>query len=322
MQIICDLFYILLFMTTVGGAFTIVSLLANRVMRFTLPLWFSVCGMIAYIVPVLAPGLHLISPEDHSWIPEYYVACAVWFWGVILFAVYDIARMMLARRAIRSYHVCEEERIIAICDQCGKLVHLKKTPFVYFGTLNDPACVVGVLHPAIILNEEIISQLTDEELMIVLCHEATHIRREHIILGRIYDYICILNWPNPLCWIAKKEFAVHCEIDCDQRALASLENRTTGVGYAGAMVRLLGLSAVQNSSGVGGMSALGFLVAKRRMELIMCRPRKAKKIITILFLGLMLSLIILFSMSVSRGHFYPYPAYQSLSGDEYSCIIG
>ncbi len=320
MQIICDLFYILLFMTTVGGAFTIVSLLANRVMRFTLPLWFGVCGMIAYIVPVFAPGLRLVSPEDHSWIPEYYVACAVWFCGVIHFAVFDIARMMLARRAIRGYHVCEEERIIAICAQCAKMVHLKKTPSVYFGTLNDPACVVGVLRPAIILNEEIISQLTDEELMIVLCHEATHIRRGHIILGRIYDYICILNWPNPLCLIAKKEFAVHCEIDCDQRALARLENRATNVGYAGAMIHLLGLSVAQNGSGVGGMGALGFLVAKRRMELIMCRPGKAYKIIVTLILCLLLSLIILFSVFISRGYFYPYPAYQSSSGYEYSCI--
>ena len=139
-------------------------------------------------------------------------------------------------------------------------------------------------------------------------------------MGRIYDYICILNWPNPLGWIAKKEFAVHCEIDCDQRALARLENRATNVDYAGAMVRLLGLSAVQNSGGVGGMSALGFLVAKRRMELIMCRPGKAKKIIAILVLGLLLSLIILFSIFISRGYFYPYPAYQSSSGYEYSCI--
>lgn len=209
MQIICDLFYILLFMTTVGGAFTIVSLVANRVMRFTLPPWFSLCGILAYIVPVLAPGLYLVSPEDHFWIPEYYVACAVWFCGVLIFTVYDIVRMMLAYRAIRSCDVCEEERIIAICDQCARLIHMKNTPSVYFGTLDDPACVTGVFRPIIILNRDIISQLTDEELMIVLCHEAAHIRRGHIIWGRIYDYICILNWLNP-------------GMDCQERVCCTL----------------------------------------------------------------------------------------------------
>ena len=321
MQIICDFFYIIIFMTTAGGAFTVLSLAADRVMRFTLPLWFSVCGMMAYIVPLPAPGLCLVSPETHSWVQGYYVVCALWFWGVVLLALYDIARMLLARLAIRKFRVCEDDRINAICARCAGLVHMKNAPAVYFGTLKDPACVAGVLRPAIILKEDIITQLTDEELMMVLCHEVTHIKRGHIILGRIYDYICILNWPNPLAWIAKKDFAAHCEIDCDRRALACLENRTTNVDYAEAMIRLLGLSAVQNGSGAHGMSALGFPAAKRRIALIMSKPGKGKKILVSLVIVLLLSLVILFSMSISRGHFYPYPARQSSAGYEYSYMV-
>lgn len=80
MQVICDIFYVILFVTAVGGAFTIVSLVANRIMRFTLPLWFSVCGMAAYAVPLPAPGLYLVPPETHSWIQGFYIACFVW-WG-------------------------------------------------------------------------------------------------------------------------------------------------------------------------------------------------------------------------------------------------
>lgn len=318
MQIIGDLFYIIIFMTTVGGAFTVLSLAADRATGFTLPFWFSVCGMMVYIVPLPAPGLCLVSPEAHSWVWGYYVACAIWFCGVFILVVYDIARTLLARRAIRDYRVCEDERVKAVCVRCAGLIHMKNVPSVYFGTLEDPACVTGVLRPAIILNEGIIAQLTDEELTIVLCHEMTHIKRGHIIWGRIYDYICILNWLNPLAWIAKKAFAAHCEIDCDRRALARLENRAKNADYAGAMIRLLGLSAVQNGSGARGMSALGFPVEKRRVELIMRKPGKAKKFVVTFVLALLLFLISLFSMSISRGHFYPYPARQSSSGYEYS----
>lgn len=53
MQIIGDVFNIILFVSVIGGAFTILSLLANRVLRFTMPLWFSICGMAAYIIPLL-----------------------------------------------------------------------------------------------------------------------------------------------------------------------------------------------------------------------------------------------------------------------------
>ena len=83
MQIIGDVFNIILFVSVIGGAFTILSLLANRVLRFTMPLWFSICGMAAYIIPLLAPGLYLIPPEEHAWRDFYYIICTVWFCGTI-----------------------------------------------------------------------------------------------------------------------------------------------------------------------------------------------------------------------------------------------
>lgn len=309
MQIIGDLFNIILFVTAIGGAFTILSLLVNRVLHFALPLWFSICGMAAYILPVLAPDLYLVPPEEHSWRQGYYIICTVWFCGVILFAIYDIARTTLAQRAIRSYRICDDERITAISTRCAMLIGLKSAPLICFGTLDDPACVAGVLHPAIILNETIIKKLTDTELTTVVCHEVTHIKRGHIILGRIYDYICILNWFNILAWIAKNDFAVHCEVDCDRNTLASLKKETTVIGYASAMLRLLELTTIHVGNKGHGLSALGFLLAKRRIELIMNRPTKVKNLVMTTVLTLLLATVILFSLILSRGHFYPYPAY-------------
>ncbi len=302
MQIIGDVFNIILFVSVIGGAFTILSLLANRVLRFTLPLWFGSCGMVAYIIPLLAPGLYLIPPEEQTWRSIYYVLCTAWFCGTVLLILFDIIRTMLAHRAIRNYRICDDDRIAAICTHCCKLADLKKVPLVYFGTLDDPACVAGVLHPAIILNETMIKQLTDMEFTTVICHEVTHIKRRHILWRRIYDYICILNWFNPLAWIAKKDFSVHCEVDCDRNALVSLEKEITDTGYANAMIRLLELSTIHAGNEGHGLSALGFLLTKRRMELIMHKPAKMRNV--------------LFSMMLSRGHFYPYPAYDT--GTEYS----
>lgn len=318
MQIIGDFFNIILFITVIGGTFTILSLLANTVLGFTLPLWFSICGMAAYSIPLLAPGLYLIPPEEHAWRQAYYIICTVWFCGMILFVIFDIAQAILARRAIQNYPVCDNERITAICTRCAQLVGVKKVPLVYFGTLDDPACVAGVLHPAIILNETIIKQLSDTELTTVVCHEVTHIKRRHILLGRIYDYICILNWFNFLAWIAKKEFAVHCEVDCDRSALASLENQTTDTGYANTMIRLLELTAIQGGNKGHGLSALGFLLTKRRIALIIRKPTRTKKIIMTAVLAVLLAAVILFSIMLSRGHFYPYPAYNT--GTEYSYV--
>lgn len=309
MQIIGDVFNIILFVTVIGGAFTILSLLINRIFRFALPLWFSICQMVAYIVPLLAPGLCLIPPEDHSWRQGYYIACSVWFCGIIVLAVYDIAKTVFAHRAIRNYKVCQDKRINEICSRCFQLVGIENMPAVCFGTLDDPACVVGVLCPVIILNETIIKQLTDTELTAVLCHEITHIKRGHLLLGRIYDYICILNWFNPLAWIAKEDFAVYCELDCDQGALVSLQSEVTNTDYASAMLHLLELSTLHIGNTAEGMSALGFLLAKKRITMIMNKPTRAGKIVITVALAVLLAVVILFSVMLSRGHFYPYPAY-------------
>ena len=319
MQIIGNLFNIILFVTVVGGAFTLLSLLANRVFHFSLPLWFSICGILAYIVPLPAPGLYLIPPVKQSWINGYYTACVVWVGGIVILSVVDVVRTTLAHHAIRSYRVCTDERIKDICIRCGQRIGIKRNPSIYFGTLDDPACVVGTLHPAIILNEVIVKQLTDIELTVVLTHEITHIKRGHIILERIFHYVCLINWFNLLSWIAKKDFAVQCEVDCDRHTLKLLHGRITEVDYASAMLRLLELSMVHTGKPDYGMSALGFLLAKRRMELIMSRPTKTKSIIITIILAVLLTATILFSIMLSRGHFYPYPAYDTLP--EYSSVV-
>lgn len=316
MQIIGDVFNIVLFVTVIGGAFTILSLLINRISHFTVPLWFSICQMAAYIIPLLAPGLYLIPPEDHSWRQGYYVACSVWFCGIIVLAVHDIIKMAFAHQAIRNYEVCQDKRINEICSYCVQLAGTAKTPTVCFGTLDDPACVLGVLRPVIILNETIIKQITDTELATVLCHEITHMKRRHLLLGRIYDYICIINWFNPFAWIAKEDFAVYCELDCDQSALVSLQNEVTNADYASAMLHLLELSTIHVENKAEGMSALGFLLAKKRITMIMNKPTKAGKIVITVALAMVLAIVILFSFLLSRGYFYPYPAYDK--GVEYS----
>ncbi len=130
MQIIGNVFNIILFLSVIGGAFSILSLLANRLLRFSLPLWFSICGMAAYIIPLLAPDLYLIPLEEQTWRNIYYILCAIWLCGTILLFLYDTIRTILAHRAIRNYRVCDDGRITAICTHCCRLAGLKKVPLI------------------------------------------------------------------------------------------------------------------------------------------------------------------------------------------------
>lgn len=312
MTILGNTFNIILFLSVIGSFFSVLSLLAKKALHISLPLWFGVCGIVMFIFPIIMPTLWLVPPELQVWIHGYQIACLVWLSGVIVFAVYFAARGLLAHRAFRDYSVCTNERVNQIYQNCMQLIGFKKEPKLYFGTLKEPACVITWLHPAIILNKRIIIQLSDDALAIVLCHELMHIKRWHHIFQCIFDAVSILHWANPFVWIAKSDFAANCEMDCDKQTLSVMQGRTTKIEYAKAMLHLMELSSDQSTKKTGGIEALGFLLAKQRMFFILNENVTTRKsLFYVAVLSLFLVAALTFSVYISRGYFYPYPAYDT-----------
>lgn len=316
MQILGNIFNAVIFVSAIGSIFTVISLFVNHVLRCNLPLWFSLCGMIFFVVPFLSPDVFLISPEIQDWINGFRIASFLWACGCGVLIAHDMIRLMLAQRAIKHYQICNNERLNSIYTKCAAATTLKNVPTLYCGTLDNPICVTGVICPVIIMNERIIEQLTDNELSAVFFHELTHVKRKHALLERLYDYVCILNWMNPLSWIAKRNFSLHCETDCDSHTIKILRGKVTETEYASAIIRLLEYSTVRAAKPGNGIGALDFLLTKRRIKRITARTSKIKDGLTAFMLAVLLALMLVFSMRFSRELFYPYPAYNT--GIEYS----
>ncbi len=316
MQILGNIFNAVIFVSAIGSIFTVISLFVNHVLRCNLPLWFSLCGMIFFVVPFLSPDVFLISPEIQDWINGFRIASFLWACGCGVLIAHDMIRLMLAQRAIKHYQICNNERLNSIYTKCAAATTLKNVPTLYCGTLDNPICVTGVICPVIIMNERIIEQLTDNELSAVFFHELTHVKRKHALLERLYDYVCIINWMNPLSWIAKRNFSLHCETDCDFHTIKILRGKITETAYASAIIRLLEYSTVRAAKPGNGIGALDFLLTKRRIKRITVRTSKIKNRLTAFMLAVLLALMLVFSMRFSRELFYPYPAYNT--GIEYS----
>ena len=315
MQILGNIFNAIIFVSAIGGMFCVLSLFINHILRCTPPLWFPLCGMILFCVPFLSPDVFLISPETQEWLNGFYIVCWIWVCGCGILFVYDTIRSIMAKRALKGYQTCSNERLNALCLQCAEIVGLKKVPALYWGSLDNPICVTGVFRPTIIMSKTVIEKLTDIELSAVFFHELTHIKRKHILLERIYDYVCILNWLNPFAWIARGEFSLHCETDCDCNALKYSRGKVTETEYASAIIRLLELSAVQGAKAGKGVGALSFVLTKRRIKQIVAKESKLRNRAIAVILAVPLIVTIAFSVQFSREHFYPYPAYDT--GTEY-----
>ena len=315
MQILGNIFNAVIFVSAIGGIFCVLSLFMNHVLRFTMPLWSPLCGMMLFCFPLLSPEVFLLSPETQEWLKGYYIVCRTWVCGCGVLFIYDTVRSILAKRALKGYQPCDSSRLHAICSRCAETAGLKKAPALYWGTLDNPVCVTGVIHPAVIMSKPVVEKLTNIELSSVFFHELTHIKRRHILLERIYDYVCIANWLNPFVWIARREFSLHCETDCDYNALKFSQGEITKAEYAGAVIRLLELSAVQAAKPGKGIGALSFALTKRRIKRITAKPSRFRDRMVTVLLAVSLMLTIAFSVQFSREHFYPYPAYDM--GTEY-----
>lgn len=198
MQILGKIFNALLFVSAMGGIFCVLSLFAARVLRCALPLWVPLCGMALFCVPILSPEVSLLSPERQDWLSGYRIACWIWAGGCGVFLLCDIVRAALAKRALKGYPRCNNERITAICAHCAQTIGLKKAPALYYGTLENPVCITGAIRPALLMDKAIVERLNDTELSAVFFHELTHVKRRHLLWERIYDVVCLANWSTLL----------------------------------------------------------------------------------------------------------------------------
>ncbi len=318
MQVIGNLFGITIFTAMAGSLFTVVLLFARKVLHPALPLWSGVFGAVFFLIPFIVPEARLFPPEETMWLHGYRIACGIWTAGAAMFMLYFILRSIFAYGAVLKYPICKDKKICRVYRMLGVSAPMRRLPELRFGSLKDPVCVVTLLHPVIILNEGITQQLTEQELEIILSHELMHIQRKHHLYQRIYDLACCFHWFNPFIWIAKNDFVLTCEIDCDSCALRRLSEAVSPAAYAAAMLHLMELSAGQGSTGFGTMNALSFLLAKQRFSYILNKPARLMKIFTITVLFLFTVLTIVISTVESRSYFYPYSAY---SGElEYSDI--
>lgn len=309
MQVIGNLFSITIFTTMAGSLFTVILLFARKVLHLTLPLWSGVFGAAFFLIPFTVPEVRLFPPEETVWLHGYRTACEIWTAGVVFFLLYFILCGVFSYRAIIKYPVCTDERICRIYRALGASVHMRLMPELRFGALKDPVCVVTLLRPVIIINEGIAQSLTERELEIILSHELAHIQRKHHLFQRIYDLACCFHWFNAFIWIAKNDFALSCEMDCDSHTLRRLSEAVSPTAYAAAMLRLMELSAGQRKIEFGRMNALGFLLAKQRFSYILNRPTRLLNVVTVTVLTIFVVLTIVFSTVESRTYFYPYSAH-------------
>jgi bla regulator protein blaR1 len=117
-----------------------------------------------------------------------------------------------------------------LAERAGILKHVQ----ISFSNLIDVPCAFGYIKPILLLPVSISTQLSAEEIEVIILHELAHIKNNDYILNLIQQIIALLLFLNPFAQLVSKMIDLERENRCDDTVLQIGDPLT----YAGALVKL------------------------------------------------------------------------------------
>lgn len=218
------------------------------------------------------------------------VISIAWFIGVILYLLlqaalyYRFGRDVWAKRLEIKSDLWQST--FQSCTAQMKMDHNKIG--LYSAPIISQPCTVGVWKKNILISEGLLQKLTESEINIILSHELTHIRKNHVALKVLMFVLSSLNWFNPVLHMLKNSLNEWIEISCDEE-LTVAANSKNRESYANVLVKLSANAAEQRN--FGKINAITYFGTKKSINLLKKRivgimkkeqnPDKVANIITI-----------------------------------------
>jgi TonB family protein len=223
------------------------SLLALPLLSLALPSWsppggtgnqpvfhttFDMLGPSAPLSPGPARSVHVQPAAEVSWGE---IGIAVWLLGVSIVMGRLFIGMLRVRGIAKRAARVTESRCLAIRDELGRRLAVRRTPVLLETNRALPPMTWGLAQPAILLPESA-REWPMERLRIVLAHELIHVRRFDYFSQIAAHITCALYWFHPLVWLAAGQLSKERELSCDDEVL---NMGTKGTEYAEHLVGIV-----------------------------------------------------------------------------------
>lgn len=227
----------------------------------------------------------------------------VWAAGFVLLVLAWTGGYLWLRRRVARHAVAVPPELKELFAECCRRMRVRHAPAIVAGTTISAPALMGLLRPVLLVPATLPAAISQEELRLVLMHEAGHVRRRDLPLHWLSLLIVAAHWFNPLCWLAAWLFRADREAACDAAVLRACDDDRRGVygrtllklqaGVDGAprlrpLVGVLGSTGMlrqriveiarfgQGSRLAGGLSLAAAALAATAIALIAAEPPKRK----------------------------------------------
>jgi beta-lactamase regulating signal transducer with metallopeptidase domain len=207
----------------------------------------------------------------------------VWFIGSLWRSLMVWGSFLRTRKLIKVSKPIEQKRIKALVNSTNTGIK------IFSASQVSSPMVVGLTSPRIILPENMMLQLSSEQLAPIVLHELAHIQRNDIWFSHFQEFIAVVFWWSPVIRLLNKKIHIDRELACDLRAVKQLNNNKQ---YAQSLIDCAKLMITQQRS----VLAMGLFSQKKELNNRVSAVLKSKKLKTpsmLTIIGLCLGLSVL-----------------------------
>ena len=166
-------------------------------------------------------------------------------------------------------------KILNLLSDCEEKLNIKTRVELSCNPLIASPMLIGFFRPRIILPAY---ELEDKELSYIFVHELTHYKQRDMFYKWLIQIVVCVHWFNPFVYLLEKEVNKSCELSCDEKVIAVLDDKGKRE-YGDTLISFLKLNNLYKSSLASVTLTEGAEQLKERLGAIM-KFRKKSKVIT------------------------------------------
>ncbi len=154
------------------------------------------------------------------------IAGTIWLLGSGLFLVGLLYNLLAVARFRRRLSRVTDGRLPALLQEVQSKLQWRAMPSLYVSAEIETPMTIGILHPAIVLPEKLLTVTSREEFLCILAHESAHIQHGDNLIGVLQRIFIASNWWNPLAYVISARYSMTREEICDDYALQMIDDST------------------------------------------------------------------------------------------------
>ena len=165
-------------------------------------------------------------------------------------------------------------KILNLLSDCEEKLNIKTRVELSCNPLIASPMLIGFFRPRIILP---VGELEDKELSYIFVHELTHYKQRDMFYKWLIQIVVCVHWFNPFVYLLEKEVNKSCELSCDEKVIAVLDDKARRE-YGDTLISFLKSNNLYKSSLASVTLTEGAEQLKERLGAIMNFKSKTKTI--------------------------------------------